>query len=109
MFQVNILSREFQNALKKLNDCFKEENMKSLFHIQEKSKGETNSLGETDRLQENDILVGIGLHIIQKLAGEAATSPAKCKTDCPCGCLDLLKSNKDMYIGNTIFRSLLSR
>ena len=88
-FQVDTSSVKFQEALVRLNKCLKEDNLVALKKIQEKSD-----------LTQDEIVVGIGIHLIQTLSGMAETNKKKSMMKCPCGCTGKLDYGEKMYIGN---------
>ena len=94
LFQVDIASGPFKAALQKLNDCLQPENLDAILKIQQRQRM------ENDEIKEEDILVGIGIHIIAKLSGKAVASREKSLHKCPCGCNKNLQVGDKMYIGN---------
>ena len=84
-------------ALGRLNDCLQTTNLDAINKIQEKK----------DHLKEDDIVVGVGNHLVAKLAGRAVTSKARSKLKCPCGCVDKPEVGK-MYIGKILLLAHLS-
>ena len=58
---------------------------------------------EKEKLSEEDILVGVGNHIISKLSGRAITTRKKSQHKCPCGCAMKLDFGEKMYIGKLMF------
>ena len=93
MFQLDVASDPFKAALQRLNDCLQEENLHAIQRIQHKHKM------EKEKLSKEDILVGIGNHVISKLSGNAMTSRTKRQHKCPCGCTMKLAFGEKMYIG----------
>ena len=92
MFQVCDTScDEFRKALERLNNTLAQENIDALKSIKKR--------GDAKKLSEEDILVAVGFHLIQKLSGEATTSVKRSNTICPCGCTEKLEGNNFMYIG----------
>ena len=55
---------------------------------------------ENDEIKEEDILAGIGIHVIAKLSGKAVASREESLHKCPCGCNKNLPFGDKMYIGN---------
>ena len=88
MLQVDPDSVEFKRALRRLNKCIEKKNLDALWTIQQKKD-----------LKEEDIVVGIGNHLISKLAGRALTNKAKSQLNCPCGCSAKLEYGEKTYIG----------
>ena len=77
-----------------------EDNLASL----EKIKKLTDpSLPEKKRLSEDQILVGIGVHLVKKLQGIAQTTMKRSQMACPCGCKEKLDYTREMYIGKYVF------
>ena len=92
MFQVcNTSCEEFQTALERLNNTLAQENIDALKSVKK--------MGDAKKLSEEEILVAVGIHLIQKLSGKATTSVKRSKTKCPCGCQEQLEMNNYMYIG----------
>ena len=88
MLQVDPNSVEFKRALGRLNKCIEKKNLDALWTIQQK-----------EDLKEEDVVVGIGNHLISKLAGRALTNKAKSQLNCPCGCSVKLEYGEKTYIG----------
>jgi hypothetical protein len=66
---------EFEEALRRLNsDFFAASNLNSLKKVLKESK------------KEEDLEVGLGIHLISKLAGTVSTNCSKSQIKCPCGC-----------------------
>ena len=89
--QINIYSPHFQDAVKRLNDCFTEENLASIRKI-----------GETKFSDEACITAALGIHIIKKLSGWAFTTEKVQEMQCVCGCRPLpfeKLEDGNMYIG----------
>ena len=92
VFQVcNTNCEEFNMALQRLNNTLDPKNIAALKDIKKK--------GDAKKLSKEQILVGVGIHLIQKLSGKAATSVKRSKTKCPCDCQEQLEGNELMYIG----------
>ena len=88
MLQVDPNSVEFKQALRRLNKCIEKKNLDALWTIQQKRD-----------LKEEDIVVGVGNHLISKLAGRTLTNKAKSQLNCPCGCSAKLEYGEKTYIG----------
>ena len=88
MLQVDPDSVEFKRALRRLNKCIEKKNLDALWRIQQKKD-----------LKEEDIVVGVGNHLISKLAGRTLTNKAKSQLNCPCGCSAKLEYGEKTYIG----------
>ena len=86
-FQVDITSELFKDALKRLNETVKKENIAALKKIQEMT------------LSEDQIVVGIGVHVVKKLTGRAETTVKRSNMKCPCGCKGTLDYTPEMFIG----------
>ena len=67
-FQIYTSSVEFRNVLRRLNECLKDENIEALRRIRE------------NNLDEDQVVVGMGLHLIQKLIGNCITNRKKVKS-----------------------------
>ena len=98
-FQVNTSSGEFKIALERLNEAVTEKNVAALKKIQEMSDP---SIPEKDRLSEDQILVGIGVHLVKKLTGKGETTWKRSQIYCPCGCKEKLDYSDSMFIGKYI-------
>ena len=77
-----------------------EDNLASLKKIQKLTDP---SLPEKKRLSEDQILVGIGIHLVKKLQGIAQTTLKRSRMACPCGCKEKLDYTPEMYIGKYVF------
>ena len=77
-----------------------EDNLASLEKIQKLTDP---SLPEKKRLSEDQILVGIGIHLVKKLQGIAQTTLKRSQMACPCGCKEKLDYTPEMYIGKYVF------
>ena len=97
MFQVHTNSDDFCNALANLNQALSEENLAALQKIQKQGD-----------LTEDQILVGVGVHLIKQLTGKALTNRKKSETKCPCGCEAKLEVSRKMYIGKVQFQFMHS-
>ena len=86
---MDISSVKFRDALSRLNRCLDEDNLAALRKIQ-----------KMKNLSEDQIVVGIGIHLIQKLSGKAETNYKKSLMNCPCGCSGKLYNGEKMFIGN---------
>ena len=97
MFQVHTSCDDFCSALANLNQTLAEENLAALQKIQKLAakKGD---------LTEDQILVGLGVHLIKKLTGRALTNRKKSGIECPCGCKETLEFSRNMYIGKAHFQ-----
>ena len=91
VFQVHTSSEQFINALKMLNDTLDEKNLEALRKIGEMS--------DNPCISEDQIILGVGLHLIHKLTGNSVTDPATNDVECPCGCPGILPSSSNMWIG----------
>ena len=80
---------KFRDALSRLNKCLDEDNLAALSKIQ-----------KMKNLSEDQIVVAIGIHLIQKLSGKAETNNKKSLMKCPCGCSGKLDNGEKMFIGN---------
>ena len=87
---------KFRDALSRLNRCLEEDNLAALSKIQ-----------KMKNLSEDQIVVGIGIHLIQKLSGKAETNYKKSSMKCPCGCSGKLDNGGKMFIGNLKFLFIL--
>ena len=97
LFQVHTNCDDFCSALANLNQTLTEENLAALQKIQKLAakKGD---------LTEDQILVGLGVHLIKKLTGRALTNWKKRGIECPCGCKETLEFSRNMYIGKAHFQ-----
>ena len=93
MFQVHTSSDAFCRALANLNQTLSGENLAALQKIQKQRD-----------LTEDQILVGVGVHLIKQLTGGALTNRKKSETKCPCGCEAKLEFSRKMYIGKAQFQ-----
>ena len=93
LFQVHTNSDDFCKALANLNQTLSEENIAALQKIQKQRD-----------LTEDQILVGVGVHLIKPLTGRALTNRKKSETKCPCGCEAKLEFSRKMYIGKAQFQ-----
>ena len=93
LFQVHTNSDDFCKALANLNQTLSEENLAALQKIQKQGD-----------LTEDQILVGVGVHLIKQLTGGALTNRKKSETKCPCGCEEKLEFSRKMYIGKARFQ-----
>ena len=93
LFQVHTNSEDFCKALANLNQTLSEENLAALQKIQKQRD-----------LTEDQILVGVGVHLIKQLTGGALTNRKKSETKCPCGCEEKLEFSGKMYIGKARFQ-----
>ena len=86
-FQLDVTDELLKDALKRLNETVKKENIAALKKIQ----------GMT--LFEDQVAVGIGVHVVKKLTGHAETTLKRSKMKCPCGCQGKLDYTPEMFIG----------
>ena len=86
-FQIDVTDELFRDALKRLNETVKKENIAALKKIQ----------GMT--LSEDQVAVGIGVHVVKKLTGQAEATLKRSKMKCPCGCKGTLDYTPEMFIG----------
>ena len=93
---MDISSKKFRDALYRLNKCLEEDNLAALSKIQ-----------KMKNLSEDQIVVGIGIHLIQKLSGKAETNKKKSLMKCPCGCRGKLCNGEKMFIGNLKYLVIL--
>lgn len=89
--KVDTNSLEFKLALERLNTTLSVENIEALEKI-----------GKMTNLSEDQILVGIGVHLIRQLTGTAKTTWSKSQIQCPCQCGVKLDYSKTMYIGSEV-------
>ena len=64
-------------------------------------------VGKMANLSEDQILVGIGIHLIRKLTGTAETTWSRSQIKCPCNCGGQLDFSNTMCIGKSIVYSFL--
>lgn len=95
--KVNTGSEEFLTALWRLNETLTEKNIEALKKI-EKMTGPW--VPRNERLSDDQILVGIGVHLIKKLTGRAETTLKRSQIECPCKCGGKLDCSNHMYIGS---------
>ena len=80
IFQIDLKSKEFHDFLANLNSCFEDDNLRIL---------EDKLIG-SKKLTENEdnIVTGLGKHMIQKLAGKVQVSSSRFDKACPCGTIE---------------------
>lgn len=76
-----------EDALKKLNSFFEEENLKNFRSVLQNFK------------DEGELQTGIGIHLFAKLTGRSSTTKGKAVKNCPCGCSEKLEGSDRMWIG----------
>lgn len=77
-----------RKAIDHLNNFFKKDNLMKLEKVLDNSRDEA------------ELEIGLGIHLISKLAGKASTNTSKSKCPCPCGCGEFLQGNEKMWIGS---------
>ena len=90
MFQVDTNCREFKLALERLNTTLTLENIEALEKV-----------GKMTNLPEDQILVGVGVHLIRQLTGTAETTWSRSQVQCPCKCGVKLDHSNTMYLGKS--------
>lgn len=85
---VDLQSDEVTEAMKNLNNFLNKDNLHCLFKVLESSR------------DEGDLEIGLGIHLISKLTGNAFTRRWKAQRDCICGCTEKLGASDEMYIGS---------
>ena len=88
-FQFDFNWPEYQKAVENLNSCLAADNLQNFHKI----------LQQKD-LDEEQLTVAIGVHIIKKLCEKAVTGKKKAKMKCVCGCGEGLEEG-NMWIGKT--------
>ena len=92
LFQVDTNCREFKLALERLNTTLSLENIEALEKV-----------GKMTNLPEDQILVGVGVHLIRQLTGTAETTWCRSQIQCPCKCGVKLDYSNTMYLGKSQF------
>ncbi|XP_053400103.1 uncharacterized protein LOC123557770 [Mercenaria mercenaria] len=86
--ELDLHGDEAKETIKQLNNFFAKDNLLQLEKVLEKSRDKA------------ELEIGLGIHIISKLAGIACTCENKSKLSCPCGCGQYLQGNDKMWIGS---------
>ena len=87
ILQVDLQSDEVTEALNNLNNFLNRDNLHCLFKVLENSRDKV------------DLEIGLGIHMIEKLTGNAFTNRGKAQRECVCGCTEKLGASDEMYIG----------
>ena len=87
IFQIDFDSYMVTEAIGRLNAFFEKDNLLKLEKVLDTS------------IDEAELEIGLGIHLISKLAGKAYTNTRKCNYKCPCGCGEFLQGNDKMWIG----------
>jgi hypothetical protein len=87
IFQIDFDSKVVAEAICRLNTFFDKDNLWKLEKVLNTSSDDA------------ELEIGLGVHMISKLAGKASTNRSKCNYICPCGCGQLLQGNDKMWIG----------
>lgn len=85
---INFSDKKLKKALEYLNAFLDKTNLDRLKEVLEKSRDEV------------ELRIGLGIHLISRLAGEAYTSRKTSIPVCPCGCQEKLPDHENMWIGS---------
>ncbi|XP_060568071.1 uncharacterized protein LOC132726733 [Ruditapes philippinarum] len=85
--KIDFSNTGIKKAIEHLNRFLTDTNLNALREVIKKSR------------DEGELEVGLGIHLISKLAGKAYTSKQKSFRSCPCGCKEKLPDNETMWIG----------
>lgn len=91
LLQIHFEDEELRDAIHHLNEFLEKENLKKLRLVLSNSR------------DEGELEVGLGIHLLSKLAGKAFTSTKKSLRSCPCGCPEKLQSTEKMWIGKILY------
>ncbi|XP_053399926.1 uncharacterized protein LOC123542144 isoform X2 [Mercenaria mercenaria] len=86
--QLDFKDKKVCDAIQNLNAFLEKENLESLRIVLRKSR------------DEGELEIGLGIHLFTKLAGKAATNKRKSLRKCPCGCLENISGEENMWIGS---------
>ncbi|XP_060552716.1 uncharacterized protein LOC132713995 [Ruditapes philippinarum] len=73
--EINFDDQALQRPFQLLLECLEEDNLKKL-----------ETIWNMNKISEKQLLVGVGVHLIKKLTGEAYTTEDRACEVCPCGC-----------------------
>jgi hypothetical protein len=94
LFQIDFDDPALQRPFKLLLECLEEDNLKKL-----------DTIWNMNKISEKQLLVGVGVHLIKKLTGEAYTTEDRACEVCPCGCGGKLDTTA-MCIGKLVLHNM---